>query len=205
MVILFIVLIVLSIILVLALVFYEFVFLRDPERKISGGRNIVSPADGKIINIAKVSKKEVSINKGLIGRVNTLLSDVAEEGYLVSVFMSLFNVHINRAPIDGEIVSIKHKPGKFFKAYNIEKSFLNESNEIIMETRIGTIKIIQIAGFVARRIECFVKKKQEINKGDKIGRIIIGSQVSLILPKKIKLLVKVGDKVKAGETIFGKY
>lgn len=187
---------------VLSLLFYKFIFLRDPKRKIPFGDNIVAPADGKIINIIKIDRKNLKIKKGLIGKVNVLCSNVIEEGYLVSIFMSLLNVHVNRAPIKGTIISVKPKKGKFFMAFNIKKSFFNESNEIIMKTKIGKIKIIQIAGFLARRIECFVKEKQKVNKGQKIGRIIIGSQVSLILPKNVKLLVKVGDKVKAGETII---
>lgn len=184
----------------LSLLFYKFIFLRDPKRKIPSGSNIVSPADGKIINIIKINK-DLKIKKGF-GKVNVLCSDVIKQGYLISIFMSIFNVHVNRAPIDGTIIGIKHKKGKFFMASNIKKSFFNESNEIIMKTSIGRIKIIQIAGFLARRIECFVKEKQKVNKGKRIGRIIIGSQVTIILPKNIKLLVKKGDKVKAGESII---
>lgn len=188
---------------VLFLLLYKFVFLRDPERRIPSGNNLVAPADGKIINIVKIGKRDLRINKGLMGKVDVLCSDVIKEGYLISIFMSLFDVHVNRAPIGGEIVGVKHRKGKFFMASDIEKSFLNESNEIVMKTKIGRIKIIQIAGFLARRIECFVKENQKINKGGRIGRILIGSQVSLILPDKVSLLVKKGDKVRAGETIIG--
>ncbi len=188
---------------VLFLLFYKFVFLRDPEREIPSGNNIVAPADGRVINIARVDKENLKVKKGF-GRVNVLCSDFAE-GYLVSIFMSVFDVHVNRAPIDGRIISVKHKEGRFFMAFDIEKSFLNESNEIIIKTEIGRIKIIQIAGFLARRIQCFVKENQKINKGQKIGRIIIGSQVSMVLPKEVRLLIKKGDKVKAGKTIIGEY
>ena len=90
-------------------------------------------------------------------------------------------------------------------AFDVEKSFLNESNEIVMMTKLGKIKIIQIAGFLARRIKCFIKEKQNVNKGERIGMISLGSQVSLILPDKIRLRVKIGDRVKAGETIIGEY
>ncbi len=189
------------VLIIFSLLFYKFIFLRDPKRKIPSGNNIVSPADGKIINIVKIKKGNLKIKKGF-GKV---LSNTLTESYLISIFMSLFNVHINRAPIDGEIPSIKHNKGKFFMAFNVEKSLLNENNEIIMKTKIGKIKIIQIAGFLARRIQCFVKKNQKVNKGKKIGRIVIGSQVTIILPKKVKLLIKVGDKVKAGETIIAEY
>ncbi|MEA2038079.1 MAG: phosphatidylserine decarboxylase [Nanoarchaeota archaeon] len=189
---------------VLFLIFYKFIFLRDPKREYLEGDNIVAPADGKIINIMNIDKKNVRIRKGFLGKVNTLCSDVITEGYLISIFMSVFDVHVNRAPIDGEILSVKHKKGKFFMAFDIEKSFLNESNEIILKTKIGKIKVIQIAGFLARRIQSFVKPKQKVNKAERIGRIVLGSQVSLILPKNVRLLVNVGDRVKAGETLIAK-
>ena len=189
----------------LFLLFYLFIFLRDPERKIPSGNNITAPADGKVISIIKVGNGNVELKQGLIGRVKILSSDVVNEGYLISIFMSLFNVHVNRAPINGKVISVKHKSGKFFMAFDVEKSFLNESNEIVMMTKLGKIKIIQIAGFLARRIKCFIKEKQNVNKGERIGMISLGSQVSLILPDKIRLRVKIGDRVKAGETIIGEY
>jgi len=188
---------------ILLLMFYKFVFLRDPDRNIPNGNNLVAPADGRIINIIEIKESNIKIKKGF-GRVNALCSDV-DAGYLISIFMSIFNVHVNRAPIDGEIASVKHNAGKFFMAFDFENSLLNESNEIIIKSKIGKIKMIQIAGFIARRIECFAKEKQKVNKGDRIGRIIIGSQISLILPKKVRLRVKIGDKVKAGETILGEF
>ena len=179
-------------------------FYRDPKRKIPPGNNVVSPADGKIINILKINKNKVRIKKGLTGKIETLTEDIAKECYAVSIFMSPFDVHVNRAPIDGEVVSIKHEKGKFFAAYDIEKSLSNEKNEIIIRNEeIGKIKVIQIAGFLARRIICSVKKNEKVNKGCKIGKIVLGSQVTLILPsKKINLRVKKGQKVKAGATII---
>ena len=110
---------------VLFLLFYLFIFLRDPERDIPSGNNITAPADGKVISIIKVGKGNVELKKGLIGRVKILSSDVVNEGYLISIFMSLFNVHVNRAPINGKVISVKHKSGKFFMAFDVEKSFLN--------------------------------------------------------------------------------
>lgn len=186
------------------LVFYQFVFLRNPHRAAPGGNNIVSPADGRIINIMKIDDSNLRIKKGLMGKVDALCSDV-DAGYLVSIFMSIFDVHVNRAPIDGEVVGVKHRDGRFFMAFDKEKSLLNESNEIIIKSEIGRIKVIQIAGFIARRIQCFVKEKQKINKGESIGRIVIGSQVCLIIPKKVRLVVNVGGKVRAGETILGEF
>jgi len=118
--------------------------------------------------------------------------------------MSPFNVHINRAPADGKIISVRHEKGKFFAAFNLEKSLMNEKNEIAIENRIiGKIKVIQIAGFLARRVICNVKKDEKVNKGQRIGKIVLGSQVSLILPaKNVSITAKKGQKVSAGKTII---
>jgi len=188
----------------LLIILFLFHFYRDPKRIIPKGNNIVSPADGKILRIIKTNSKKIKINKGLIGKVYALTKDVAKECYVISIFMSPLNVHINRAPVSGKIISTKHKKGKFFGAYDLDKSLMNEKNEILMENKqIGRIKMIQIAGFLARRIICTVKKNEKINKGNKIGKIVLGSQLTLILPKeKINLRVKPGQKVYAGKSII---
>ena len=179
-------------------------FYRDPERKIPRGNNIVSPADGKIISILKTNNKKIKISKGFLGKIETMTKDIAKECYVISIFMSPFDVHINRAPIDGKIILVRHEKGKYFAAFNLEKSLMNEKNEIIIENKkIGKIKVIQIAGFLARRAICTVKKDEKVNKGQRIGRIVLGSQVTLIAPsKKIKLKIKEGQKVIAGNTII---
>jgi len=185
-------------------VFWQHFFFRDPYREIPSGKNIVSPADGKVIRIIPISAHELTIAKGILGKVKTLAGEF-KDGVLVSIFMSPFDVHINRAPIDGKILSVRHTEGSFYRA-DSEEAFLNEKTEIVLENKyLGKIKILQIAGFVARRIECFVKPKQTVVKGTRIGRIVHGSQVSLILPKKVKLTVKVYQKVTAGETILGAF
>src|SRR3989344_2283845 len=132
-------------------------FYRDPERKIPKGNNIVSPADGRVISIIDTSKKEIKVSKGLLGKVNVFTKDIAKECYVVSIFMSPLDVHINRSPIEGTIKSVKHTKGKFFKAYDLEKSLENEKNEIIIQNKNMKIKVIQIAGFLARRIKCYIK------------------------------------------------
>lgn len=177
-------------------------FYRDPKRTIPKGNNIVAPADGRVISITDTSDGVVKIKKGLFGKIKTLTRDTAKQCYVISIFMSPLDVHINRAPIKGIVKSIKYTKGKFFKAYDIEKSLENEKNEIIIQSRELKIKVIQIAGFLARRIKCYVKEHQKVNKGDKIGMIALGSQVTLIIPKGVELKVKVNDKVKAGETII---
>src|SRR3990167_8438606 len=179
-----------------ALILFLFYFYRDPKRLIPGGNNIVAPADGKIISIIDTSKNEVKIKKGLLGKIKTLTNDVAGECYVISIFMSPFDVHINRAPIAGTVKSIKHTKGSFFKAYDLEKSLGNEKNEIIIQNRNIKVKVIQIAGFLARRIKCYVKKNEKVNKGDKIGMIALSSQTTIIIPAGVDLKVKVNDKVK---------
>ena len=177
-------------------------FYRDPERKIPKGNDIVSPADGKVISIIDTSKDVIKVKKGFIGKIRVLTKDVANQCYVVSIFMSPLDVHVNRAPIEGTIKSIKHTKGKFFKAYDLEKSLENEKNEIIIENKKLKIKIIQIAGFLARRIICRVKLHQKVNKGQRIGMIALGSQATIIMPGVVKLKIRLGDRVKAGSTII---
>ena len=177
-------------------------FYRDPKRTIPKGNNILSPADGRVISIIDTSNDVVKIKKGLFGKIKTLTTDVAKQCYVISIFMSPLDVHINRAPIGGIVKSIKYTKGSFFKAYDLEKSLSNEKNEIIIQSRELKIKVIQIAGFLARRIKCYVKKGQKVNKGDKIGMIALGSQVTLIIPIGVDLKVKINEHIKAGETII---
>src|SRR3989338_7331303 len=187
---------------ILLIVFFLINFYKDPKRIIPKGKNIVAPADGKIISIISTSKSPIKIKKNVFGKIKTLTKDVSSECYVVSIFMSPLDAHINRAPIEGTIKSVKHTKGAFFKAYDLEKSLENEKNEIIIQNRQLKIKVIQIAGFLARRIICYVKANQKVNKGDKIGMIALGSQATVIMPKSVKLKVKVHDKVKAGHTII---
>ena len=177
-------------------------FYRDPERKIPKGNDIVSRADGKVISIIDTSKDVIKVKKGFIGKIRVLTKDVANQCYVVSIFMSPLDVHVNRAPIEGTIKSIRHTKGKFFKAYDLEKSLENEKNEIVIENKKLKIKIIQIAGFLARRIICRVKLHQKVNKGQRIGMIALGSQATIIMPGVVKLKIRLGDRVKAGSTII---
>ncbi len=187
----------------LFLLFWKLIFLRDPKRIIPVGDNIVAPADGMIIKIIQINKKNVKIQKGF-GRISALANDIADSCFIVSIFMSPLNVHINRAPISGTIKSIKHINGRFFPANKLQCALTNEKNEIVIENKKLKVKVIQIAGFIARRIECFVKENQKVNKGDKIGLINLGSQVTMILPNSVKICVKEGQKTMAGETIIAK-
>jgi phosphatidylserine decarboxylase len=163
-------------------------FFRDPERKIPEGENIfVSPADGKVI----------------------LIKDVYEKDYLktnskeISIFMSLFNVHINRSPYNGKVSFIKHSSGKFLVAHKDAASIENENVVMVLEGRNGKIVVRQVAGFLARRIVSKVIVGDELRRGERYGMIKFGSRLDVYLPKDVKIKVKVGDKVKAGETILG--
>jgi len=203
------ILIIVAVLIIALVLFYRFHFLRDPERKAPKGNNLISPSDGKVVRIVELKDKNaLKIKKGLLGKIKTLTKDTIKEGYLISIMMTPLDVHYQRAPIDGTIISTKHTKGKLYNAVsdaeNMKATLMNEKNEILINTKIGKIKVIQIAGFVARRIHCFVKKGQKIKKGQRIGIIKLGSQVSFIIPK-LKVKVKVGEKVKAGETIIAEY
>lgn len=186
---------------------YKCVFLRNPKRKIPAGNNIVSPADGKIVRILDVNDKPLKLKKGLMGKINALVRDVSKSAYVIVIVMNLHNVHYQRSPAEGEVEKIKYSKGKFQNAVANASSLRaleNEKNEILIKNeKIGKIKVIQIAGILARRIVCFAKEKQKLNKGRLIGLIKLGSQVVLILPKnKINLKAKENQKVRAGETII---
>jgi len=109
------------IIVVLLLILFLINFYRDPKRKIPEGNNIVSPADGKVIGILKVNKDNLKIDKGVLGKIETMTKEIAKECYVISIFMNPLDVHVNRAPIDGKIVSTRHESGKFFRAYDLKK------------------------------------------------------------------------------------
>lgn len=152
------------------------VFFRDPKRVV--GKEVVSPADGRIRDI-KMEKDQV----------------------FISIFMGITNVHVNRMPIDGKITEMKHFPGRHLRAYKKE-SELNERVTIDIKSTIGKVKVVQIAGLIARRIYPYIKKNDELKKGDKIGIIRLGSRVDVYLPAdKIKNVpVKNNDLVYAGVT-----
>lgn len=184
----FIPLIPLSIFFFLISLFMAF-FFRDPKREIPVKENvIISPADGKII---EMKEKEDEILPGI-------------KFFKISIFMSPLNVHVNRAPFSGKVEKIIYRPGYFKPAYK-EESSRNEQNIIIIDTQKGKMMIKQIAGILARRVVCKLKEGQEIIAGEKIGMIIFGSRVELFLSQKPLLHVKPGEMVKAGETIIGEY
>lgn len=187
---------------------YRFWFLRNPKRNIPKGNYVVSPADGRVIRIIKYDhEKEFEIQENKLGKVLVKTKDVAPRGWLIVIMMNIHNMHRQKAPLDGEILSIKYSKGKFFnairKAHNLRASLENENNEILIKTAIGNIKVIQVAGVMAKKIVCAVKERQIVAKGDALGLIKLGSQVILVLPEgDIELKVKEKDKVKAGSGII---
>jgi phosphatidylserine decarboxylase len=180
-------------------------FYRDPKREFYGDENIViSPADGKIIYIRKIEKGIAPISTK--GKSNIPLSEIAKTNilntdcWLIGINMSILDVHVNRAPVGGEVIFIEHYPGEFLSLKSLEADIHNERNIIIIKRKIHLIGIIQIASRTVRRIKTYVKKEQSISRGDKIGKIIFGSQVDLILPVSARILIKEGLQVYGGLT-----
>ena len=162
-------------------------FFRDPERRIPNEPNvIVSPADGKITEI--VTENE-PINGKLCKRV--------------TIFLSVFNVHVNRVPIEGTIEDIRYNPGKFLAAFNPKASMDNEQNLILINNGKTHIFVKQIAGLIARRIVCWPKKGDHYESGQRYGLIRFGSRVDILLPENTKLSITCGDKVSGGKSIIG--
>lgn len=166
-------------------------FFRDPERVTPDRPGlIVSPADGI------VSLIEPAIPPAELGLPNEPLTRV-------SVFMSVFNCHINRAPTAGEVTAIAYRPGKFFNASLDKASADNERNSLLIRMEDGRdLAVVQIAGLVARRIVCFVKGGDRVGTGERFGLIRFGSRLDVYLPDGVSPLVRVGQTMIAGETIL---
>ncbi len=164
-------------------------FFRNPERKIPRLQNVIlSPADGRIIEVGEAQERRF----------------LSEKTLKVSIFMSLFDVHINRSPASGKIIQKKYYPGEFRVAHAEKSSLVNEQNVLLMETEDHFhIVLVQIAGIVARRIVCYAKPGDLLKRGEIFGLIRFGSRVDLYLPLSVRPVVKVGQKVKGGESIIG--
>ena len=164
-------------------------FFRDPKRIVPKDKNcIVSPADGKIIKIKEFEDPKTK-----------------EKLRLVSIFLSVFNVHSNRMPVDGLIKNVDYIKGDFLAAFDHKASEQNERTEIYIEARFGSMVVKQIAGLVARRILCYAKKNEKMLIGDRLGFIRFGSRTDIIIPNDIILNVELNQKVYGGQTIIGRY
>lgn len=163
-------------------------FFRDPIRTMPDGEKIiVSPADGKIIRIEKLHDEEIG------------------ESYVVSIFLNIFNVHANWMPLDGDFLDLQYSKGKFLLAFNHKACDENERNIIKIKTEIGTIKIVQIAGLLARRILCYARKGNSMRIGERLGFMRFGSRIDLTISSKVNIKIKEGQKVVGKKTIIGTY
>ncbi len=173
----------------LAVTLFICYFFRDPDRVVPNADGaVVSPADGKVVGAGTVDKNPYY--------EGTCLK--------ISVFMSIFNVHVNRIPHEGEVKKISYYPGKFFPADLNKASRDNERNAVFIETEKGEkICVVQIAGLIARRIICNINEGDKPARGQRFGMICFGSRLDIYLPADTKLNVNINDTVKAGTTILG--
>ena len=164
-------------------------FFRDPSRITPAAPDaLVSPADGKVILVEKVFDDRF----------------VNEQVYKVSIFMNVFNVHVNRAPFPGTVHTITYSPGRFYSADTERGGLENEFCAVTMATDSGQrFAVVQIAGLIARRIVCWAEQGDSLSRGQRFGLIRFGSRVDLYLPLKTQLEIATGQKVKAGETVLG--
>jgi phosphatidylserine decarboxylase len=165
-------------------------FFRDPRRETPLGASlVVSPADGRVVASTRVT----------IGRL------LGRESQQISIFMSPLDVHVNRAPIAGRVEQLEYKAGHFFAAYRGKSSDENEQNAIRIGHPGGTeVTMVQIAGFLARRIVCHLEKGDWLDRGQRIGIIMFGSRVDLFLPPDAEVSAKPGDRVRGGETVVAR-
>lgn len=163
-------------------------FFRNPERVIPSEENaVVAPADGVIIYLGQ--SREEHLNA---------------EMTKISIFMSVFNVHVNRAPISGRVIETFYTRGKFLDVRDERATFENERAGLVLESPVGTrIAVVQVAGLIARRIVCYLHKGDSVKRGERYGLIRFGSRLDVYLPPDSDLRVAVGDKTVAGETVLG--
>ena len=169
--------------LLLLLAAFIFYFFRDPDRVIPADAGaVVSPADGRVV-------------------VVTDEDNAGRPGKRISVFLAIWNVHVNRSPAAGTITDVKYRPGKFAAAMRESASTHNEQNVIALATDSGEIIFKQIAGLIARRVVCWKKTGDRVARGERIGLVRFGSRADLWLPRDSELLVKVGDHVAGGSSV----
>jgi phosphatidylserine decarboxylase len=162
-------------------------FFRDPDREVPKGKGLViSPADGTVLDVVETSEDRVgSCTK-------------------VSIFMSVFSVHVNRSPVTGTVQEVRYRPGTFHVANLGKKTEDNERMIIYIQSMEGTFRVDQVAGLVARRIVCWLSSGQDVEQGEKIGLIRFGSLLECWLPQGFSITCERGDKVYAGQSIIGR-
>jgi phosphatidylserine decarboxylase len=168
------------------LALFAFYFFRNPNRKIPMGPGVVvSPADGRVV----VVKDE---------------ENAGRPGKRISIFLAIWNVHVNRSPAAGTITKLDYKPGKFLAAWAEKASLENEQNVFTLASEHGEIVFKQIAGWVARRVVSWKKSGDAVDRGELVGLVRFGSRVDLWLPEKAEIAVKVGDNVKGGSSVVAR-
>lgn len=172
----------------LVLTLFMLYFFRDPDRTTIEGRGLVyAPADGRVILIRETTEDEL-----LHGKVIE-----------VSIFMSAFNVHVNRSPCEGVVRKVEHYPGRFLAAFREEASKANEHITMLLENDRFAVVVRQVAGLIARRAVCRVKEGDMLQQGQRYGMIKFSSRVDVFLPLNSQIKVKLREKVRAGETVLG--
>ena len=170
------------------LTLFSLYFFRDPQRITPAKEGFLSPADGKIVQIIDVEDEEMGSARQ------------------ISIFLSIFNVHSQRVPISGKVISKQYNPGKFLIAFNHKASMDNEHTAVLFETENGKrYKIKQIAGFIARRILNYMDPENLVQRGQRLGFIRFGSRVDIILPRDFQIYVSLGDMVQGNKTIIGQF
>lgn len=173
----------------LALLLFMLYFFRDPERTAPVEPGYVAPADGRVI-VAQVEEEPEYLKR---------------RAMKVSIFMSPMNVHVNRAPCQAEVKTVRHSPGKYLAAYKDDAPIKNERTDMLLSEPDGTdILVKQVAGFVARRTVCRKSPGDSLARGERFGLIKFSSRVDIYLPESVELKVKVGDTVRAGESIIAR-
>jgi phosphatidylserine decarboxylase len=195
-------------ILFVGLFFYR--FFRNPKRIIPGDKNdVVAPADGRVIYIKEleVNQTPVSVKKMRIANISEITkTDILQQPcYLIGIAMTLFDVHYNRAPIDGKIILIKHTDGTAIGLNTPESTLTNERNTVVFKRDDGILAgIVQIAARGVKRCIIMSKTDDQVNRGEIIGKIRWGSQTDLIIPRNSNIMVREGEQVHAGSTIIAK-
>jgi phosphatidylserine decarboxylase len=165
-------------------------FFRDPSRSVLADDevSVVAPADGKIVSVTEKEEPEF----------------LSSRAVKISIFLSLLDVHVNRIPVSGSVEYTRYREGQFYAAFRSEASDKNERMAVGIETTTGVkVLVAQIAGYIARRIVCRAEKGRRYRCGERYGLICFGSRTDLFLPESARIQVKLGDRVRAGETIIG--
>lgn len=164
-------------------------FFRNPARSCNCGPNdLISPADGRVTSIETLEEREF----------------LKEKVKRISIFMSVSDVHVNRAPCEGDVLRVEHREGRYRMAFRKEVDRENERNYLLYERGEERFLLVQIAGFLARRIICYAKKNDRLQKGEPFGMIAFGSRVDLYMPENCESIARVGQKVRSGLTVLAR-